>query len=102
MISGPKFGSKAGKNMLGINALYGLKISGVYFRPFLAETMDEMVYQPSYSDPYLWLRPAVKPGGFEYCKYILCYIDDVLCISHNPRKLMKRIQVDFKLKDDNI
>ena len=25
-----------------------------------------------------------------------------MCISHNPRKLMKRIQEDFKLKEDNI
>jgi hypothetical protein len=29
-------------------------------------------------------------------------VDDVLCTSHNPEKSMKRIQDDFKLKDDKM
>ena len=33
---------------------------------------------------------------------ILCYVDDVLSISHNSIKTMKRIQHKFKLKDDKI
>jgi hypothetical protein len=33
---------------------------------------------------------------------MLCYVDDVLCMSHNPEKSMKRIQDDFKLKDDKM
>ncbi len=33
---------------------------------------------------------------------ILCYVDDVLCISADPKKSMRRIQEDFKLKDDKI
>ena len=33
---------------------------------------------------------------------ILCYINDVLFISHNQQKSMKRIREDFKIKDDNI
>ena len=44
----------------------------------------------------------MKPDGFKYYEYILCCVDDVLYISHNPQKLMKRILEDFKLKDDNI
>ncbi len=48
------------------------------------------------------MRPAVKPDGFEYYEYILCYVDDVLCMSHDPMKSVKRIQEDFKLKDDKI
>ena len=71
--------------MLARKALYVLKSSGAAFRAFLAENLDAMVYQTSYANPELWLRPVVKPDGFEY------YIDDVLCISRNPRKLMKRI-----------
>ena len=61
-----------------------------------------MGYRPSYANPYLCLRPAVKPDGFGYYEYIIFYVDDVLCIYHNPWKLMKRIQEDFKLKDDKI
>ena len=44
----------------------------------------------------------MKPDGFEYYEYIFCYVEDVLCISHNPQKLMNRIQGDFNLKYDKI
>ena len=44
----------------------------------------------------------MKPDSFEYYEYILCCVDDVLCISQNLRKLMKRIQEDLKLKEDKI
>ena len=33
---------------------------------------------------------------------VLCYVDDVLCISDDPMKNMKGIHRTFKLKDDNI
>ena len=88
--------------MLVRNSLYGLKISGTSCRAFLAETLDIMGYWPSYADPDLWLRPAVNPDGFEYYEYILCYVDNVLCISHNPRKSIKIIQEDFKFKYNKI
>ena len=88
--------------MLIKKALYGLKSSGAAFRAFLAETLDAMGYKPSYADPDVWLRPAVKSDGFEYYELILCYVDDVLCISADPTESMKRIQDDFKLKDDKI
>ena len=98
VVSMTGFESKAGKNMMVRNPLYGLKRSGAAFRAFLAETLDAMGYRPSYADQDLWLNPDVKPDGFEYYEYILCYVDNVLCISHNLRKLMKSIQKDFKLK----
>ena len=102
LVAGTKFGYEAGKNMLTRKALYVSKISGAAFRVFLEETLDAMGHCPSYANPDLWLRPAVKPDGFEYYEYILCYIDDVLYISHNQRKSMKRIQEYFKLKDNKI
>ena len=98
----PKFESKAGKNMQVKKDLYGLKICGAAFRTFLEEILDAMCYIPSYADPDLRLRLAVKTDGFEYYKYILFYVDDVVCISHNLQKAMKRIHEYFKLKDNNI
>ena len=61
-----------------------------------------MGYRPRYINPYLWLRPSMKMEGFEYYKYILCCVYNVLCIYHNPRKLMKRIQEYLRLKDNKI
>ena len=83
-------------------SLYRLKKYGAAFREFLSDTMDAMGYIPSYANPDSWLRPVVKPDGFEYYKYILFYVDDVVCISHNLQKAMKRIHEYFKLKDNNI
>ena len=61
-----------------------------------------MSYRKIYADPDLWLSSEVKPGGFEYYEYIICYIDNVLCISQNPQKSMKRLQEDFNIKEDKI
>ena len=53
LLAWPKFGSKAGKNMLMRKALYEFKSSVTAFSAFLAETLDVMGYQPSYSEPNL-------------------------------------------------
>ena len=74
--------------MIIVRALYGLKSSGAAFRSFLAEQLYDIGYTPSKADPDVWLRPAVKPDGFEYYEMILCYVDDVLSISHDAMKTM--------------
>ena len=66
------------------------------------ETMDGMGYRPIYSNPDLWLRPSVKLDSFEYYEYILCYIDNMMSISRNTQKSMKRIQEDLNVKDKKI
>ena len=48
------------------------------------------------------MRPGIKPNGFEYWELVLCYVDDVLRISHNPMKTMRQNQGKFKLKDNKI
>ena len=65
MVAGLEFGSEAGKNILMRKALYGLMSSGAAFRPFVSDNLDAMGYRPSYTDPELWLRPAVNPDRFE-------------------------------------
>ena len=102
MVDGTKFGYEYGKNMMVIKAIYVLNISSAAFRDFLVETLYSMGCRSSYVDPDLWLRPSVKLDSFDYYEYILCYINDVLFISPNLQKLMKRIQEDFNLKDDTI
>ena len=101
-IPGPEFGSDAGKLMIILRALYGLKSRGAVFRALLAETLYDIRYTLSKADRDIWIWPAVKPYGFEYYKMILCYIDDALSILHDAMKKMKGIQHKFKLKDDKI
>ena len=100
--AGPEFGSDAGKTMLIVRAIYGLKSSGAAFRSFLAETLDDLGFRPSLADPDVWMRPAIKGNGFKYWELILCYVDDLLCIHEEPTKALTQIAAKFKLKDDKM
>ncbi len=98
--AGPEFGSEAGKIMIVKMALYGLKSSGAAFRAKLAGVLHDMNFRPSYADPDVWLRAATKPNGFEYYEMVLCYVDDVMVVSHEPSRTIEGIQAVFKLKGD--
>jgi Reverse transcriptase (RNA-dependent DNA polymerase) len=100
--AGPEFGSEAGAIFLVKKALYGLKSAGAAFRALLAETLFDLGYVPTKADPDVWLRPAVKPDGFEYYEIVLCYVDDILSISVDPASTLRGLQTTFKLKDDKI
>jgi hypothetical protein len=100
--AGPEFGSNAGKIMIIVKALYGLKSSGAAFRALLAEHLHDLSYLPSQADPDVWMKPAVKENGFKYWSYILVYVDDVLCIDHNPAITMNGISKAFTIKDDKV
>ena len=89
--------------MLLVRALYGLNFSGAAFREFLAEALYNLGYRSSVADPDVWMRPDIKEKyGFKYWEYVLCYVDNVLCISKNPIHTIKGIQSNFKLKDNKM
>ena len=48
------------------------------------------------------MRPAVKPNGFEYYEYLICYVDNILSISHCPDVTMDDIRARFTLKDNKV
>jgi hypothetical protein len=96
--AGPEFGSEAGSIMIVKMALYGLKSSGAAFRSKLAGVLNDLNYRPSYADPDVWLKAAVKPNGFEYYEMVLVYVDDVMVISHAPARTIEGIKDVFTLK----
>ena len=100
--AGLEFGSEAGTIMFICKALYGLRSSGAAFRAHLAETLYNIGFVPTQADPDVWRRPAVKEDGFEYYDYVLCYVDDILAISHKVEDVLKAVQAIFRLKDDKI
>ena len=100
--AGPEFGSESGTIMFIRKALYGSKSSGATFRAHLAKTLYDIRFVPTRADPDVWRRPAVKEDGFEYYEYVLCYVDDILAISHMAKDALKAVQAIFKLKDDKI
>ena len=100
--AGPEFGSEAGTIMFIRKALYGLRSSGAAFHAHLAETLSDIGFIPTRADPDVWRQPAGKEDGFEYYEYVLCYVDDILAISHKARDVLSAVQAIFKLKDDRI
>ena len=100
IITGPEFGSDAGKVMIVVRALYGLKSSGASFRSMLANTLWNLSYRPTYADPDVWLKPATKANGFKYYEMVLTYVDDVISISEHPMRVVDGIKSVFKLKGD--
>ena len=96
-------GSESGTIFIIKKALYGLKSAGAAFRALLADTLHDMGYAPTKADPDVWLRPAVKPDGFEYYELVLCYaLDDVLSISATPEVALQALTGTFTLEDHKI
>ncbi len=98
----PEFGSEAGQIFIVRKALYGLKSAGAAFRSLLVDTLIDMGYRPTRAVPDAWLRPAVKADGFEYYEMVLCYVDDILSMSHDSHSTLIALTSVFKLKDDKI
>ncbi len=87
-MAGAEFVSNQGRPCIIVRALYGLKSSGARFRDHLSAIIREQGFVNSKADADVWMRKAVKPNGFEYWEYILCYVDDVLIISHAAQTLI--------------
>ena len=100
--AGPEFGSEAGQTMLVVRALYGLKSAGASFRSFLGDAFYDLGFVPSKADPDVWMRPAINKNGLNCWEYILAYVDDVLCISPDPKTPLTLLSKKFKLKNDEI
>ena len=79
-IAGSEFGKEhAGKRVLIVCALYGLKSSGAAWRSHLAQTLVDMEFISCHgADPDVWRRPAVKHNGTKY-------YDCLLYTSPSPR-----------------
>ena len=70
-VAGTEFGSEKGKVMLVVRALSGLKSSGASWRQMFAQTLRDLCYVSSKSDPDLWLKSKTKPDGTEYYAFVL-------------------------------
>ena len=64
--------------------------------------MRHMGYTPCLADPDLWMKPEIREDGFEYYAYVLCYVDDVLSISHNAEEVLNRLDKYFRIKPGSL
>jgi hypothetical protein len=102
-VLGPEFGEDAGKQALIVRALYGLKSAGAAFRNHLESCMDHLKWKPCLADRYLWMKEETRPDdSVKYWAYILIYIDDILCVHHDPGTSLAQIDKYFKMKPGSI
>ena len=102
VIVGPElFGEdNAGKTAVVVRALYGLKSAGNAWREYFATfVMAELDFDPTTADPDVYRRPEVDNDGKEYYSYLIIYVDDVLCVHHEPKQVMDVIGETFRLKN---
>jgi hypothetical protein len=86
--------------MIVTRALYGLWTSGASWRQMLSDTLTspEFGYRQSRGDPDVYLRCQTRPNNQDYYEIILVFIDDILCISHDPKKFMECIGKVYDLR----
>jgi hypothetical protein len=102
-ILGPEFGHDSGKSAVIVCALYRLKSAGAVFQAHLASFMQQMEYTSCKADPDLWLKAVTRPeDNVHYYAHILCYVDDILCIHHDPMSVMKEINGYLPLKPSSV
>ena len=96
---GPEFGKDARETVVIIRALYGLKSAGAAFRSQLARFMESMGNQSCKADPDLSLKLEIRSEDkVKYYCYILCNVDDILCIHHNADSMLKWLHKSSPLK----
>ena len=47
----------------------------------------------------MYRRKASEPSGEAYYEYIIVYVDDIICFSHEPHKWMKLLGKIYRLRD---
>ena len=99
---GKEMGPDAGKVVVIVRALYGLRSAGKSFRQHLAQTLDRAGFKSSRADPDIWMRKAVKPDGTKFYEYVLAYVDDVVYEGLEADKFMDYLRSVYTLKDGSV
>lgn len=100
IIAGPEWGDQQGETVLIVRALYGLKTSGAEWKRHFADTLRHVLgFLPSQADDNVWMKCCKKEDGTEYYSYILVYVDDVLCMSHDPDYYMNLLGTEYRMKE---
>jgi len=92
-----------GRKALIVRALYGLKSAAASFGNHIADCMRSLGYTSCKADADLWYKPMVRPSdGLRYYAYILLYVDDCLCIHHDPEGALRELDKYFQMKPGSI
>jgi hypothetical protein len=98
--AGHEWGSREGQKVIIVRALYGLKSSGAEWKKLLADYIQNTLgFSPCYgADDNVYLRSEKDKHGNEYYAYIVCFVDDILCLHKNPDIYLNQLGRDFRFK----
>ena len=100
-IAGSEWRDKQGRNVIIVRALYGLKSSALQWQRHLADNLRyDLGYVPSQADDNVWMKQCHKSNGEKYYSYILCFVDDLLCIHTDPNSILGTLKGFYKMKHD--
>jgi hypothetical protein len=68
----------------------------------MASTLRSLGFKGCLADPDVWLTIACKPDGTKYYEYVLIYVDDILFVSHDPKKVMDMLSEHYTLKKRSV
>ena len=93
IIAGPEFGDLVGCLLIIINALYGLKSSGLCWYERFAIDLHEMGFLQCKADPEVWMRD--KGNHYEY---VSVFVNDLKVASKDPKSIIKMLTNEYKVK----
>jgi hypothetical protein len=65
--------------------------------------MRNLGYASCKADPDTWYKASIRPDdNFHYYLYILCYVDNILCVHHNAMSVLDRIHHYLPLKPTSV
>ena len=73
--------------MIIVHELYGLNSSGSAWLAMLVNTLCNLGYQSTRTEPDLWIKLITRLYGRVYYALVLIYFDDILHIHHDTNYL---------------
>jgi hypothetical protein len=65
--------------------------------------MKHLGWKPCRADHDLWMKAETHPeDDVMYWAYILIYVDDILCVNHDPGTPLAKLDAYFKMKEGSI
>ena len=91
-----------GKTAIIIRALYGLKSAGASWRAHLSEQIREIGFKHTIADNDVYRKPSIDKSGNPYYEYMVVYVDDCICVSHDPKRYMDSLAKIYRLREVKI
>ena len=65
--------------------------------------MEFLGFEPCKADPDIWMRKAKRADNTDYWEYVLLYVNDCICISTNPKNIIRNeVGKYFLMKETSI